>query len=88
MIAKILKLESEHNPLTPLAELPWGERPAARRAGIQQASTVMRKKRIDIVANVHRSVGLTPTSMLVIRRVKPKAAQRPIAIPAALSFSP
>jgi hypothetical protein len=38
--------------------------------------------------NVNGSVALTPTRMLVIRRVRPKAVSKPIAMPVPLRSSP
>lgn len=62
--------------------------PAARAAGTQDATTTTRKKRKVITAKVDGSVGLTPTNMVVMTRVRPRDARNPIAIPAALRRSP
>src|ERR1035437_1457675 len=61
-----------------------GSRPAARRAGSQHASMAIAKKSAATAAKVGGSVALTPTSMLVMTRVRANAAARPSTMPPAL----
>jgi hypothetical protein len=65
-----------------------GSRPAARRAGSQDAMAVIAKKTTATAAKVGGSVAVTPTSMLVMARVNPSAAATPTATPTALSRIP
>jgi len=62
-----------------------GSSPDARRAGSPDAIMAMIRKSAAIDAKVIGSVALTPTSMLVIARVRPKEAATPIATPVAIS---
>ena len=61
-----------------------GSRLAARRAGRYDAATATNANNATIAANVTGSVGLTPTSRLVISRVIASAATSPTTIPAML----
>src|SRR5436309_9500239 len=63
-----------------------GSSDAARRAGIQHASTAMIRNSVRIDAYVTGSVGRTPTSIVVIARVSQKDAMRPTTSPTPLSF--
>ena len=60
----------------------------ARRAGSHEADTVIPTNSTTIAMNVSGSVGVTPTSMVVITRVTMAAAIKPRPMPAALSRNP
>src|SRR5262249_42248274 len=61
---------------------------AARRAGIQQATSATESNSAPIKANVSGALALTPKSSVVIRRVKPKAATSPAPTPLSASLIP
>src|SRR5712664_728729 len=60
----------------------------ARRAGTKHASSATSRSRIVTPPNVSGSVGVTPKSSFVIKRVRPNDAPRPIAIPIIAIFVP
>ena len=64
-----------------------GSRLAARHAGSHEAMAAIRKKIKAMLMKVAGSVGLTPTSMVVIARVRAKAAIRPAETPIAVRRS-
>src|SRR5262249_54131407 len=61
---------------------------AARRAGIQQATSATTLSKSAITTNVSGSVALTPNSKPDIRRVSAKAAPEPSATPIEASVIP
>jgi len=65
-----------------------GSRLAARRAGSQHAIAEIRKKTTATVVKVTRSVAFTPTSIVVMPRVRANAATMPAATPIAVRRSP